>query len=88
VVGEQFALPAQQLPNLGVRLHFERMAGRKGARHAHPQRGPVRDDDPPPREFTLHPDEFGAGRVAVLVQPVGQDEPRRVVVGLRAYGVE
>jgi hypothetical protein len=36
----------------------------------------------------LHPDELGAGAVAVLLQPVGKDEPGRVVVGLRAYGVE
>jgi hypothetical protein len=55
VVGEQLALPVEQRPKLGVRRHFERRAGRKGARHAHPQRGPVRDDDPPAARVHIAP---------------------------------
>src|SRR5437870_1627364 len=47
------------------------------------QRGPARDARTPPAELHLDPDGFAA-RLVLLGQPIGLDQPHRVVVGVVA----
>src|SRR5262249_16084081 len=34
------------------------------------------------RPLDLHADEFGTGAIALLLQPVGDNKPRRVIIGM------